>query len=69
MSDGLTIDWETADRITTINLQNARKYLLQELKENKENGAWLHPEDVIFSEDVLIPALETIIKYYGGEVE
>ncbi len=69
MSGGLTIDWETADRITTINLQNARKYLLQELKENKENGVWLHSEDIVFSENVLIPALETIIEYYGGELE
>ena len=50
----LTIDGETADRITVLNLQDYRAYLKKELKDWKKNpktdsnpdGYWLHPGDV-----------------------
>jgi hypothetical protein len=41
----LTIDSETADRITVLTLKNYAKYLRKELKEFKK-GEYLHPEDV-----------------------
>jgi hypothetical protein len=65
----ITLDGETADRITAINLRDYRAYLKQELKEWKKNpktddnpdGFWLHPEDV--SGNILrIEALNLIIK-------
>jgi len=64
MSNGLTIDYDTADRITLLNLQDQLKYLRKELEDYKE-GKWLHPEDVT-NNIKIIAALELLIPYYGG---
>ena len=66
MSNGLTIDYDTADRITLLNLQDQLKYLRKELEDYKE-GKWLHPEDVVNNAKI-IAALELLIPYYGGTV-
>lgn len=63
---GLTIDWETADRITVHSLKDQLSYLKEEVRLHVEEGAYLHPEDYHNSMTKLIPALETIIAYYGG---
>ena len=60
---GLTLDWETADKITTLCLKDAIEYLKQELEDHK-NGSWLHPEDVAMN-SVYIEAMTTVLKYYG----
>ena len=41
----LTIDSETADRITVLTLKDYAKHLRKELKQFKK-GEYLHPEDV-----------------------
>ena len=64
MGKGLEIDYETADRITLLILQDQRKFLKKELAEYKE-GQWLHPEDV-FKNAEMITALELLIPYFGG---
>jgi len=66
MSKGLEIDYDTADRITLLNLQDQLKYLRKELEDFKE-GKWLHPEDVA-NNFKIIAALELLIPYYGGTV-
>ena len=66
MKNGMLLDWETADRITLLNLQNQLEYLENELMEYKQNKNWMHPEDVRNSELVYLPALKTLIDYYGG---
>ena len=63
---GLMIDWETADRITVHSLKDQLSYLKEEVRLHLEEGAYLHPEDYHNSMTKLIPALETIIAYYGG---
>lgn len=63
---GLEIDFETADRITILNMKDHLNYLKEELRAHKEDGKWMHPEDVIRSERDYIPALELLIKFYGG---
>lgn len=68
MKTGMEIDWETADRITLLNLQNQLECLEQELKDHQENGKWMHPEDALNSQYLYIPALKVLIKYYGGEL-
>ena len=68
MSKGLTIDFETADRITVLSLKDHLNYLKQEVKDYVENGKWMHPGDFEQSVTKLIPALETIIKYYGEDL-
>lgn len=70
----LTIDGETANRITVLNLQDYRAYLKKELKDWKKNpktdsnpdGYWLHPEDVSGNIQT-IEALNLVIKHFGKE--
>lgn len=61
----LTIDGETADRITVLNLKDYRAYLKKELRDYKK-GQWLHPEDVVMNMQV-IEAINLVIKQYGEE--
>jgi len=67
MRNGLTIDYDTADRITLLVLHDQLKCLRKELEDFKE-GKWLHPEDVVNNAKI-IAALELLIPYYGGTVE
>jgi len=64
MSKGITLDFDTADRITLLVLKDQLKYLRKELEDYKE-GKWLHPEDVVRNAEI-IAALELLIPYYGG---
>jgi len=64
MSRGITLDFDTADRITLLVLQDQLKYLRKELEDYKE-GKWLHPEDVVNNAKI-IAALKLLIPYYGG---
>jgi hypothetical protein len=64
---GLSIPYEVADGITLAVLQDHLSYLRQELKEHLEEGKWMHPEDVIKSREEYIPALETLVKFFGGD--
>ena len=67
----ITLDGDTADRITLLTLKEYRNYLKKELGEWKKNpktdtnldGVWLHPEDVVINTRV-IEALTTVIKQY-----
>ena len=66
MSSGLMLDYDIADKITLLSLQDHLKYLQKELEDFKE-GKWLHPEDVT-NNIKIIAALELLIPYYGGTV-
>ena len=66
MSSGLILDYDIADKITLLTLQDQLKYLRKELEDYKE-GKWLHPEDVVKNAEI-IAALELLIPYYGGTV-
>jgi tRNA G37 N-methylase Trm5 len=66
MSNGITIDFDTADRITLLVLKDQLKYLRKELEDYKD-GKFLHSEDVVRNAEI-IAALELLIPYYGGTV-
>jgi len=66
MKTGITIDYETADRITLATLIEQRNYLKKEMKEHHENGAYLHPEDVV-NNTKMIKHISKVIKYFGGD--
>lgn len=66
MSNGIMLDFDTADRITLLVMHDQLKYLRKELEDFKE-GKWLHPEDVT-NNIKIIAALELLIPYYGGTV-
>ena len=69
----ITLDGETADRITLLNLKEYKSYLTKELTawrknphtEDNPTGVWLHPDDVTGNK-VAINALSLIIKHFGG---
>jgi hypothetical protein len=61
----IILDGETADNITLLNLQEARKYLKQELADYRK-GQYLHPEDVVKNGE-LIQHMTAIIEYFGGK--
>lgn len=65
----LEIDYETAERITLLTLQDHLSYLEEELKDHVENGSYMHPEDVLKSRGEYIPALKVLIKFFGGDYE
>ena len=66
MRRGITLDFDTADRITLLVLKDQLKYLRKELEDFK-NGKWVHPEDVVKKAEIIV-ALELLIPYYGGTV-
>ena len=67
----ITLDCETADRITLLNLKEYKSYLTKELTvwrrnpltEDNPDGVWLHPEDVTVNM-ASINALNIIIKHF-----
>ena len=59
------IDYEVAEKITLASLKDHRKMLKKMNKDHLENGAWMHPEDLVQNAK-LIDAMGEIIKYYGG---
>jgi hypothetical protein len=69
----ITLDGDTADRITVLALKEHRTYLKKELTDWKKNprsdanpdGYWLHPEDVSGNE-IMIHHLDAVIKHFGG---
>lgn len=67
---GINLSYEIADGITLLCLQDQYNYLTKDLKEHKENPEehYLHPLDAYNAEFKLLPALKTIIEYYGGDV-
>lgn len=78
---GLTIDFETADRITLACLKDQLEYLRKDVKWYEADGEkkaklekkwgykpYVHPEDYATNKAKLIPALELLIPYYGGEI-
>ena len=68
----VTLDGDTADRITVLTLKEQRAYLKNELSEWKKNprteanpdGYWLHPEDV-GKNQILIHHLDAVLAYFG----
>ena len=69
---GLTLDYETADRIVRLSLTEHRDYLQSELDQHyatqdTEDPYWLHPEDVD-NNHLLIKRINSLLDYYGGEL-
>lgn len=61
----ITLDGDTADRITLLSLTQHRSYLQEQLTQHAA-GQWLHPEDAQ-RYGQCIQSMNCIIAYYGGE--
>ncbi len=64
----LEIPFEVADGITLATLQEQVSYLKEEIRLHTEEGRYMHPEDYHNSMTKLIPAMELLIEYFGGEL-
>ena len=62
---GITIDWETADRITCENLIEHRNMIKEHLEGWMNNGQYMHSDDVVLSKERM-DALNVLIKYFGS---
>lgn len=69
MARGLEIDWDVADKITLAVLVDHLKMLRKEIRDKDEKGSYMHPEDYTKAKEELIPALEVLIPYYGGDID
>lgn len=65
MIGGVMIDYDTADRICLASLADYRESLQGQLRRHREEGAWMHAEDVVHNEK-MIEALTFVMKDYGG---
>lgn len=61
-SEAITIDYETADRITYANLVDHRDMLKEQL-ENWMEGGYMHSDDVVSNKERM-DALNVLIKYF-----
>jgi membrane-bound lytic murein transglycosylase MltF len=66
---GMTIDYETADRITLLTLKDQLDMLEKEVLAHTTDGAYMHAEDFQEAIMTLLPALRVLVKYYGGSVD
>ena len=66
MAKGIELDFETADRITVLTLKEQRAYLAKEVKAHEKKGSYMHPEDYHETKTLLLPALDRLIKFFGG---
>ena len=57
---GVQIDYETVDRITVCGLKDYKDSLEKQLEQHAE-GSWMHAEDVIHSQKMIL-ALEFVLK-------
>lgn len=76
---GVELDFETADRVTICTMKDQLRYLRKEQEwfEADEEGRtnletkwgirmYVHPDDYAQNRDEYIPALEILIRYFGG---
>ena len=63
---GIEIPWEVADGITLATLKDQLESAEKSLRQYEKKKSWMHPEDVVNYRENLIPALKTIIHYFGG---
>ena len=66
---GVRIPFEVADGITMATLIEHLGYLREEVRLHLEEGSYMHPEDYHNSMAKFIPAMELLIKYFGGSNE
>lgn len=62
----IKLDLDAADAITLANLKNYRKCVRYQVNAHLKHGEYLHPEDLVEAQTKTLPALDLIIKQYGG---
>ena len=63
------LEWEAVDSITRTNLKEAYYDMLKQTEIAERGEAWLHPEDIQNNRALYLPALKTVLQYYGEHVD
>mgnify|MGYP003353515454 CR=1 FL=1 len=63
---GVTLDYETVDRIALASMKDQLEFLRSDVEKHDNEGIWMHPDDYANAKLKYIPALELLIDYYGG---
>ena len=66
-STGFSIPYEVADSIALAVMIDHRNLIRKELKDHTEKGEYMHPDDLGYNIGQLMPALNLMIRYFGGE--
>jgi hypothetical protein len=59
----MTIDWDSADRITVLTLTEYRQQMQDHL--DRVNGQYLHPNDEVHNR-AMIQAIDFVLKDFGN---
>ncbi len=62
----IELDFDAADAITILVLKEHRKMIKKSVKAHLKKGDYMHPEDLVFNQHTLLPALDVVIKHWGG---
>ena len=60
----MTIDWDSADRITALNLAKYRDNMQEALDKATTGEGWLHPDDEVHNR-AMIQAINFVLKDFG----
>lgn len=63
---GVNLPYEVADGICLAVMKEHLEHLEEEVRAHLEDGIYMHPEDLGNSMSKYIPALKTLIEYFGG---
>ena len=64
---GLQLDWETADRITVLNLTDTRDSCIDDLYRWKCDLIWMHADDVTLNIR-RVDVLNELLEYFGETI-
>lgn len=62
----LGLSYEAADAVTLLVMQDQLKLLKRSVKDHLKKGEYMHPDDLVQNQTVLIPALKVLVHYFGG---
>jgi hypothetical protein len=62
----MTIDWDSADRITALNLAKYRDNMQEALDKAATGEGWLHEDDEVHNR-AMIQAINFVLKDFGFE--
>ena len=62
--EGVSIDWDTANRITVANLNSYKQDLETQVSEHLNEGAYMHPVDLAHNMQ-MITAINFVVRDFG----
>lgn len=67
MLRGISLDYETADRITVLVLKEQLSFMQESLRAKLEDDKYLHPTDSELYTEKYIPSIKMLLEYFGEQ--